>query len=222
MTETFIKRADKTGVTLIELLIAVSITLIIGASIVAALYSGRSAWHAGDDIVKRHRNVRAAFDFMARDLQEAYIFPFEDVSRVWADFYYDGQTLEFTAITGFPEDGFALRRVAYRLYEDDDGNFIIQRADTEYDSQPGEDDFDGLAWNITEDGLGFTFAYRGDTGDWADPPAEEWDFLDGEDFEKGRLPERVEISITPEGFEEPVRTVVKMPLSDLRPYMEDL
>lgn len=64
-----------TGVTLLELLVAVAITVIVGGSVIGTLYSGRSAFQSGENIVYRQEHARAAIDFIRRDLADVYIFP---------------------------------------------------------------------------------------------------------------------------------------------------
>lgn len=197
------------GVTLIELLVAVAITVIVGASIVGALYSGRSAWESGDGIIRRHQNARAAIDFISRDLQQAFVFP--EGAEYEADFQYPyaaggDDSLLFTMLAGSEAVGFELFWVEYRLHDE-----VIERRAHEYDatSLPG---WDPVAWDI--DVLEFTFYSRDPaTGAWEDDPA--WGF-DSE----GRLPERVKISVTPLDSDDDVVSNVKIPLSALRPYLQ--
>ncbi len=202
----------RAGVTLLELLVAVAITVIVGASIIGALYSGRSAWEAGQNIIDRHQNARAAIDFISRDLQQAVVFP--DGAEYIACFRSDGSYLVFTAMAGDPSQGFELSWVAYRL----EGN-IVERALAPYDdfgdspvsaTEPIAGiswDFDdgGVAWDI--ESLSFLFYDLG-------YPYTDWEF----DSDDPYLPERIEIRIAAAGSDE-VTASVRMPLSRLTPYV---
>ncbi len=202
----------RAGVTLLELLVAVAITVIVGASIIGALYSGRSAWEAGQNIIDRHQNARAAIDFISRDLQQAVVFSDGAVYR--ACFRSDGSYLVFTAMGGDPSQGFELSWVAYRL----NGN-RIERALAPYDDfgdSPvvATDPIAGISWDFQDgevawdiESLSFDFY---DLGQFH----EDWEF----DSNVPYLPERIEIRIAAADSGE-VTASVKMPLSRLTPYV---
>jgi type II secretory pathway pseudopilin PulG len=219
------KRMKNTGVTLIELLVAVVITVIVGASIVGALYSGRSAWQSGSDIAAEHQNLRATVDLISRDLESAIVFP--DGDDCLAGFWSDGNALVFTALTGNAKEGFELFWTAYRL-----NGTEIEKASARYhaagyadavvdaiDPATAEDpiadiswDFEGLAWDIS--GLEFRFFENGvDYG--AAAPDTSWNF----GFVDPRLPELVEIRITPAVSGKQAAACVHLPVSGILPYV---
>lgn len=113
--------------TLIELLVAVAITVIVGASIVGALYSGRSAYESGDTIIQKYEIVRAAVDLISRDIASAYIYPRGGGIASWdPSFEYPvvppepgADALEFTALISLKGEIHELRRIWYWVDDDD-------------------------------------------------------------------------------------------------------
>ncbi len=119
---------SRAGVTLIELLVAVAITVIVGASIVGALYSGRSAYESGDAVIRKYEAVRVAVDFISRDIASAYIYPAGGGISSWdPSFEYPvsppgpgGDALEFTALISVEGEMHELRRIWYWVNDDDE------------------------------------------------------------------------------------------------------
>jgi prepilin-type N-terminal cleavage/methylation domain-containing protein len=59
------------GFSLIELLIAMAVTLIVGASVVSLLVQGDTAFRTQPDLTERQQNVRASMDLIMRDIANA-------------------------------------------------------------------------------------------------------------------------------------------------------
>ncbi len=167
---------SRAGVTLLELLVAVAITVIVGASIVGALYSGRSAYESGDTIIHKYETVRAAIDFISRDIASAYIYPLGGGNPDWdPSFEYPvappgpgGDALVFTALISVEGDIHELRRIWYWVDDDD----RLMRAEWKLrTSLPVA--VEAIAENIT----GLDFRFRSDEVDGYDPEwYDDWDF----------------------------------------------
>ncbi len=211
----------RAGVTLLELLVAVAITVIVGASIIGALYSGRSAWEAGQNIIDRHQNARAAIDFISRDLQQAVVFSDGAVYR--ADFLSgsrsgfrggDSVLLLFTALSGNAQEGFELVWIEYRIQ----GEIIWRRkwlyGEALPETPPAWGEGHQVAWDI--ESLSFSFDYFDGSGWEYEEP--DWDYEDTPP-KGGRLPDRVNITIKPVDSDNNIVSSVRMPLSRLTPYV---
>jgi type IV pilus assembly protein PilW len=69
--------ADDRGVTLVELMIGVTITVLIVAAGMAILTVSDKATRANDETVDTQQNVRTAMEFLSRDLKQAGFGPFD-------------------------------------------------------------------------------------------------------------------------------------------------
>ncbi len=207
---------SRAGVTLLELLVAVAITLIVGASIVGALYSGRSAYESGDAIIYKYETVRAAVDFISRDLASAYIYPAGGANFYWDPTFeypvdsplYDGtpflqtgdEALEFTALISAEGEIHELRRIWYWRNDDDDE---LMRAEWKLrTNQPATveviaENITGLEFRFQSDEVednGITYPKTWYTSDFHDPV---WDLEYPDDnteqalHQRGRLPRAV-------------------------------
>ena len=208
----------RAGVTLLELLVAVAITVIVGASIVGALYSGRSAYESGDAIIHKYETVRAAVDFISRDLASAYIYPEGGGNPLWDPTFaypvdspwYDGasflqagdEALEFTALISAGGEIHERRRIWYWVNDDDE----LMRAEWKLRTNlPAT--VEVVAQNIT----GLEFGFQSDDvlpylKRWYEDLEAWWDYYYGDDpgqdddereaHQNGRLPRVVRFDLT--------------------------
>ncbi|HXK08003.1 MAG TPA: prepilin-type N-terminal cleavage/methylation domain-containing protein, partial [Vicinamibacteria bacterium] len=61
------------GFTLVELLVAITITLVVSASIYGLLSAGQNAFRREPSLADRQQNIRIAMDSIARDIDNAGI-----------------------------------------------------------------------------------------------------------------------------------------------------
>ncbi len=181
----FADSRSESGLTLLELLLAVTLTTVLTGAIFTALRAGQGAVAQGERKSERYTNARAALDVMSREIQCAV------VSLVGNNEYRligtdsgmaDKIDLVSTAIVG-ASDLYDLYEVGYRL---DTANSRIQRredmsVDTTFDSS-----YEDLAERAT--GLNIRY-YKASASSWQDA----WNSTAGD---LGLLPGAVEISLT--------------------------
>ncbi len=236
MIKTIMKNS-KQGVTLIELLVAVAITVIIGGSIVGALLSGRSAFKSGDSITFKNENARAALDFIGRDISAAFIFIPGQYSP---EFYFGNQithhgaydhhgnpvgspitedTLHFTVIIDAADEEHELRLIRYWLApEDNEGKRKIKRYEERLlHPQP-------VVELLTENVRNLYFEFFSDEVSGNAPERYgDWDFYHSGDgtskaaHQRGRIPRAVRITVEVTdrdgGNPEEFSTLIHLPMS---------
>ncbi len=229
MRKLFFKRGQNAGVTLLELLVAVAITVIVGGSITGALFSGRSAFESGDAVIYRHENARAILDFIGRDIASAYVFtpgnlrPYfvyrdDIVHRDEHGRRVEEYTLHFTGFIDAEDEELELRLIRYWVRDGEDGRKEIMR----YENPLRRPDprVELLADNV--ESLSFRFISH-DSAVYGRRGYDEWDFYyNGADPEimehqRGRIPRAVRITVGVHdrrgaGIQE-FSTLVHLPLS---------
>jgi prepilin-type N-terminal cleavage/methylation domain-containing protein len=223
---------SKKGVTLVELLVAVAITVVVGGSVVGSLLSGRSAFKSGDAITFKNENARGALDFIGRDISAAFIFI---PGQHDPEFYFGDQiihygsyddhgnpsgspitddTLHFTAIIDATDEEHELRLIRYWLTGD---NEIKRYEERLLHPQPV---VELLIENVTN--LYFEFLsdeVSGNNPEWYG----DWDFYHADDgtakaaHQRGRIPRavRITVEVTDRNGENPEEfsTLIHLPMS---------
>ena len=177
---------SKSGLTLLELLLAVTLTTVLTGAIYTALKVGQGSVAQGERKSERYTNARAALDVMSREIQCAV------VSTVGSNEYKlvgtnsgteDVIDLVSTAI--IEASGlYDLYEVGYRL--DTTNDRIRRRWNTSVDGTFDDSNIDDLAERAT--GLNIRY-YKASPAGWQDT----WNSVTDD---PGLLPAAVEISLT--------------------------
>ena len=131
------KKQNENGFTLVELLVAMAISLIVMASIGYLYYSQQKSYVAQEQIAAMQQNLRAAMYYMEREIRMAGCDPTQDANPPTPDIQTAGaNTISFTlditntAGTGNPDglvDG-PNENVTYALADNDgDGDNDLER-----------------------------------------------------------------------------------------------
>ncbi len=178
---------SESGLTLLELLLAVTLTTVLTGAIFTALRAGQGSVAQGERKSERYTNARAALDVMSREVQCAV------VSSVGSNEYKligtnpgsgteDVMDLVSTAIVG-ASYLYDLYEVGYQL---DTTNDRIQRREDMSVDGTFDSSYEDLAERAT--GLNIRY-YKASTSSWQDT----WDSTGAD---AGLLPGAVEISLT--------------------------
>ncbi len=178
---------SENGLTLLELLLAVSLTTVLTGAIFTVLKVGQGSVAQGERKTDRYTNARAALDVMSREIECAI------VSTVGSNEYRlvgtnpgsgteDVMDLVSTAIVG-ASNLYDLYEVGYKL---DTTNGRIQRREDLTVDGTFDSSYEDLAERVT--GLNIRY-YRASPPGWQDT----WDSTGG--LEEGLLPAAVEISL---------------------------
>ncbi len=195
---------EQKGVTLLELMVALVITALLGMAIYNVSKMAMDAWQKGEARTKRYQNIRIALDRMSEEIRGAITLninynPGKDIYLVGVDTNPD--TLNFISIA-HPPDGYNYGSTYTPLELKFDcvelgfylsGNMLMRRKQIpnvpDDDITSGGDPAEELASHIT----GLNFRYH-DKDDDADTWKESWD-ADPSGGE-GELPDAVEITLT--------------------------
>jgi type II secretion system protein J len=79
------KKNGLTGLTFVELLVAISIFCVIVASLYSTLRVGLSAYRKGEQLLERNQKARLCLDSLALDLRNAYSFSDKESKFIFQD-----------------------------------------------------------------------------------------------------------------------------------------
>jgi type IV pilus assembly protein PilW len=168
MPMSYSPKSRESGFTLVELLIAMLISLLLLSAISAAFISQRKAYDVQEQINEMVQNARAAMDMISREVRMAGYDPsgaMQKTDPAYADFVgipYDTSQLEVVAdlngdgeTDGATSDDDANEDVVYKFYDSTDPNYPNQ-----IKRKTGNGYFQPFAENIQA----FSFAYLDSSG----------------------------------------------------------
>lgn len=174
---------DKKGVTLIELIVAVSIFAVISVAVYSTFAMGLSIWRRTQKAQVMYQNIRLALDEMARDLQNAVVY-FDSSQTTAINFEGEKDRISFYSLV----DGYQttppypqLRKISYTL--GDSGN--LQRLEQVHQGADIAPETEEIASQVAN--LSFFYSYE-DNGALGYEWRRDWE-------PNERIPESVRIEL---------------------------